>query len=258
MAKLVGVVESLDAVEEQYRGAYVEQDGKFVLDADIEGHPGVSGLKGALDKERASVKTLKASLAKAGSADEIAVGVARIAELEAKLAEVAGGKGGDDAVAKARQEAKHSASLEIAELKATTKKQLDESEARYRKVALTDRLKSLALRSDLVPELVDDAVRLNEHRFDLNEKGEVFLKDKDGDPSTIAPEVFWAEKYKAERPHFYKGGGGSGSGTRASSGGGASGTVTLSPEQASDAQAYAAALKEVGGDYSKIKVTTGA
>lgn len=40
-------------------------------------------------------------------------------------------------------------------------------------------------------------------------------------------------------------------------GGSAAGTVVLSPEQASDAGTYQAALKQVGGDYSKVVIRRG-
>lgn len=43
--KLVPVVDSLDAVPEALREAYVPADGKFVLDTDVAQHPGASGLR---------------------------------------------------------------------------------------------------------------------------------------------------------------------------------------------------------------------
>lgn len=48
------IVDSLDAVEEQYRDLYTEQDGSFVLDIEgVENHPGAKSLKAALDRVRA-------------------------------------------------------------------------------------------------------------------------------------------------------------------------------------------------------------
>lgn len=47
------VTDSLDSIEEGKRSVYVERDGKFYLDAEIED---VSGLKSALKKEREALK----------------------------------------------------------------------------------------------------------------------------------------------------------------------------------------------------------
>jgi hypothetical protein len=52
----------------------------------------------------------------------------------------------------------------------------------------------------------------------------------------------------------FEGVSGSGSGARPSAGASQGGVVTLTREQASDAQQYAAALKQVNGDYAKVKV----
>lgn len=63
MAKLNAVVESLDAVPENLRELYVEADGKYRLDADgVESLVDTSGLKTALEKERAAAKEAKAAL----------------------------------------------------------------------------------------------------------------------------------------------------------------------------------------------------
>ena len=246
------VYETQDAIPEALRGEYTEQDGKWVLDMNIEEHPGVAGLKSALEKERGAVKKAKEELRKArelGDPTEIQEKLARLQELEAK-----GGAGDGGDLAKFRQEMKAETQKLLDQQKAAYEKQVSEADAKYRKVALTDRLKSLAVKHGVFPELVDDAVSLNAHRFDLNESGEPYLKDKDGDPSTTSPEKFWAEVYKQERPHFYQGTGTSGSGGRGGASSGGAGVVTLTPEQASDRGTYAEALKKVGGDHARIKV----
>ncbi len=56
MAKLAAVLDSLDGVPEELQSLYVEEDGKFVLDADVEGHPKAGALKRALDRERRRAK----------------------------------------------------------------------------------------------------------------------------------------------------------------------------------------------------------
>lgn len=59
MAKLAKQVDTLDAVPENFRDAYVERDGKFLLDTEWED---TSGLKNALEAERKSAKEAKAAL----------------------------------------------------------------------------------------------------------------------------------------------------------------------------------------------------
>jgi len=80
----------VDALPEALRGFYVEQDGKFVLDADVDAHPKVGGLKSALDKERGekdkAAKEFKALKDKIGDMDpeKAREALKRIQELEDK------------------------------------------------------------------------------------------------------------------------------------------------------------------------------
>lgn len=50
--KAVLAKSEFDALPEVIRAHYAESDGKFVLDADVDAHPKVGGLKSALQKER--------------------------------------------------------------------------------------------------------------------------------------------------------------------------------------------------------------
>ncbi|MFL4375769.1 hypothetical protein RJ730_16825, partial [Acinetobacter baumannii] len=56
------IVDSLDDVKEEYRGLYVEEDGKFRLDLD--GYEDPKGLKSALQSERDAAKNAKLELQK--------------------------------------------------------------------------------------------------------------------------------------------------------------------------------------------------
>ena len=58
--KAVLTKEEFDGLEDSLKKLYVEKDGKYLLDA--EGVEDVSGLKSALEKERGTVKKLKADL----------------------------------------------------------------------------------------------------------------------------------------------------------------------------------------------------
>lgn len=65
------IIDQLDEVPEELRSHYIEtEDGRFMLDAD--GVEDVSGLKSALEKERAARKALKAELDALSPAAEVA------------------------------------------------------------------------------------------------------------------------------------------------------------------------------------------
>lgn len=56
------VVAKLEDVAEPLREHYKAEDGQFVLQANVDDHPGVAGLKSALDKERTERRLSKAKL----------------------------------------------------------------------------------------------------------------------------------------------------------------------------------------------------
>lgn len=59
------VADTLDAIPEPLRSAYVEKDGKYHLDADV---PDVSGLKAAIQKEREDRRKVEKALEAAAAA----------------------------------------------------------------------------------------------------------------------------------------------------------------------------------------------
>lgn len=114
---LLQIVDSLDAVPEAARGAYVEKDGKFHLDFEVED---TSALKGALAKERKAAADAARELAKWKSSGKTAEEIAEmLAAKEAADAEAAKKAGNFDAILKQHQDkaAKDRADLE-AELNA--------------------------------------------------------------------------------------------------------------------------------------------
>lgn len=54
------IVDSLDAIKEEHRALYVEENGKFRLD--LEGYEDPKGLKSALQSERDAAKNAKREL----------------------------------------------------------------------------------------------------------------------------------------------------------------------------------------------------
>jgi hypothetical protein len=245
MAKLAAVVDSLDTVPEPLRELYTEVEGKHVLDADIEGHPAVAGLKSALEKER---KTAKDALAKARAAGD----PAEVERLRTELEELRMQHPKPDVeklVAKRLQE--------FEEKQRPILEERDRIKGELRTLRLDDRVKAAALKAGVFSEDVDDVLLIARRHFDLGEDNKVIVLDDDGDPAGKTPEQWFADVFKQRKPKFFKGADASGTGAR---GGGSvgEGVVVLSPEQGSDHQQYQAALKRVGGDHSKIKVTAAA
>lgn len=83
---LQAVVDSLDSVDEKYQGLYVEQDGKYVVDiAPSAGFElaDVSGLKGALGKERKRADKAESTLKKWGdkNPDDVEAALSKLEEL---------------------------------------------------------------------------------------------------------------------------------------------------------------------------------
>ena len=250
MPKLPAVIDKLDAVEEPYRGVYVEQDGKFVLDADVEAHPTVAGLRNtakATRTERDNVARELKAFKDLGYTPE------QIAEIKRKAEEAAGGGGGKPDP----EEVARLVKKRVDEALAGVQPQLDRLaavEAENKKLKLTDGVRAAFVAGGGIEEDADDAVRLTESRFKLNDKGKIVVVDQDGDESSLSPKDWFEKEYKKQRPKFFKGTDASGSGARGTSGGAGEGVQILTPEQASDGPTYRAALAKVGGDHSKVKV----
>lgn len=248
MPRLPGVVESLDAVDEAFRPAYVEQDGKYVLDAEFDGHPVQAKLKRAIATERES-RELTAKELKAFK--DLGFSPEQIAEIKAKADAAKDDKQPDfeRVLAKRMQEVEERFKPIVTEAESLR--------SENRRLKLTDKVRAAAIKAGVIEDEVDDVLRLTEAHFELDKEGRPIVLDDDGDPSDKTPEQWFTEVYKKQRPGRFKGTGGSGSGARGSAGTDAgTGTVTLTPEQAGNAATYAEALKKVGGDWSKVKVAS--
>jgi hypothetical protein len=210
MAKLAGVVESLDAVEEGYRGAYVEQDGKFVLDADIEGHPAVGALKRALDSER---KIAKEALRKAQAAGD----PAEIERLKAELDELKGKSGGEPKPPDAEKLRKKWEEENAPKFKALEDER-DKALGELRTLRLDDKVRDSALKAGVLPDDMDDVLLITKRYFTLDDQNRVVMLDEDGDPTGTTPEKWFTDVFKVKKPKYFKGTGNAGSGAKGSDG----------------------------------------
>lgn len=182
----------VDALPEALRGFYVEQDGKFVLDAEVEDHPKVGGLKSALKKERdakdTADKDFKALRDKIGDMDpdKARDALKKIQDLaEKKLLD----EGQIEELMKTRtgrMQADHETQVGV------FKKQLDERDGKLKVMAdtlrtmrITDQIKTLAIDKKVRREAVEDAIArftvvgIDGVKWDVDENGQVVAKRGD-------------------------------------------------------------------------------
>jgi hypothetical protein len=205
-------VDSLDGLPDAIHSLYVEQDGKFVLDLDG-GIPDVTGLKSALESERAIAKAeakakkelearyngvdpdkYKEFLAKAEKAEEEKM------ILEGKQQELA-----DRALKKRDEEWQKQLSLKDAELEAINSKV-----SSLRERALAEQIRS-GINGAFHAMANDDAVFAALKMFSLDENGNAVMYDADGsivigkDGKTPFSPREWANSdvLKDTKPHWF-------------------------------------------------------
>jgi hypothetical protein len=180
-------VESLDAIPEAARAAYVEREGAFVLDVELED---TSGLKSALHKERDEKKSLARTVKELQS---------QMNAIETEKAAIAAGL-----TSERLQEIRSQLETEYAPIKAA----YEELSRENRVLKLDSRVKNM-----LAPHVVnlEKAWKLMADEFDLTDDGKPFAKRN---PAADLEHVITTELRK-EYDFIYRG--------TAAAGGGASG-----------------------------------
>ena len=224
------VFESQDAIPEFLQSAVVEQDGKWIFEAETAQE--VQALKGSLKKERdgraqlqkavQGTERFKPILEALGEADDEEI----TGFLESyKNRQANGGKPQPDPDATKQLELKDK--LHAKELK-KREDQLAQIQADYERTQrelkefrLWTPLRDIAIKANLSPEDWELA-RLDlsaQGRFGFDEDGKIVVLEE-GQPSSITPEKFFKEVYSDQRPKFYKASaaGGSGAPSQSSSG----------------------------------------
>lgn len=248
---VIGSKADLEALPEALRALYVEKDGKFILDAEVDEHPAVGGLKSALAKEREGRESTSKELLKLRKDIEgldpvkAREALARVQELEdkklideGKFEELV--KARTDRLQQTHQEQLNEYQKKLKEHEGSISKLTEElsteridnqltlhaTKAGVRPTALTD----VILRARRVWKLVDG------QPVPMNGDSLVYGKD----PSKPMPMEEWLDTLrKGDGAHLFEGSGGGGA---ANAGGQSNGRdVTLTRDQARDPQAYRAA-----------------
>lgn len=219
---LKSVVDTLDEIEEPFRGLYTERNGKFEVTG-IEGmksQADVDRLQTALTKERNDHKGLREKFAPLANFDvtEVLGKLDRFGELE----EAAKGKLDDAKIDEIVGKRITSKLAPIERERDTFRTQLAERDAlisdyKAKDIQRTifDKVRDAATTAKILPEAMEDALMLAERMFEVTEDGRVVTKDNVGVTPGIEASV-WFNELQTKRPHWWgpsAGGGASGSKT---------------------------------------------
>ncbi|MDY7415286.1 hypothetical protein ROR61_19545, partial [Acinetobacter baumannii] len=176
------IVDSLDAIKEEHRALYVEENGKFRLD--LEGYEDPKGLKSALQSERDAAKNAKLELQKLqkqfeGIDPEIVKKVfAQIdQDEEAKL--IAEGK-----VNEVIQKRTEKMREEHEKLLKAEKERADKAEAyaqKFKQSVIQSQIVQAAVELEALPEATADIAFLAQSKFALDENGKAVAVDENGE-----------------------------------------------------------------------------
>lgn len=211
-------VDSLDGLPDAIHSLYVEQDGKFVLDVD--GIPDVTGLKSALESERAIAKAeakakkeLEAKYAGFDPEEYKALKEKESALEEEKLRQA----GREKEIEEKKQKLRDEAHQKVLDEKDEIAKALALKAKRMEEKALDGFLSVGMAGSGIHSFASDEAIADARKVFSLDENGDVVALDADGDPlfdddgktKLTISSYFKSEKLKARKPHWFetKGGG---------------------------------------------------
>ena len=192
------IYDTQDAVPDDVRDDYVEHEGKWQPKAVVE--LAVEKRKRAtlLNEKREAERLQKEAQDKLDAAERAAE-AARKGISEDELQKIR------DAEAAARR---------------PIEEERDRLKAENRKLKLTDRVQSLALKHGVMPDRIEDAMLALECRTDLGDNDGIVVKDKDGNLTAETIGSFLSKTFKAEKPWLYAGSGASGSGADGSRGSG--------------------------------------
>lgn len=241
-------VESLEGLDEPLKALYAKQaDGKFRLSVD--GLEDTSGLKNALSSERSAREALEKKLKEYDGID-----VTEVHEMlkhfqsneEAKLVK----EGKIDAVIEKRME-KLRLDLER-KLKAAedAAKAAGDRASRWTQRVLDNHVREAAMKAQLHPNAIDDALFRARQSFKLNDEGAA-VQEKDGavvlgkDGKTPYSVSEWLDTMRESAPHWWPASGnGGGAAAGQSGGGGGKKTMTRTAFDQLDPASRAAAMKE--------------
>jgi len=202
---LQAILETLDGIPEALKECYTEVEGRFVLNATVEDHPTVKGLKSSLVNVREEQRKTKEDLAKFKGMDPIKY--AAMSDHERLLEEgklIAAGEV-DKLLALRTQALKDSMTGDLTKAQAKA----DGLQTQLGKLVVDNAVQILALKHGVKKTAVDDVLRRAREIFKPNEDG-VAVAYKDGnvvyskDGSTPLGIDEWLQALPTEAVHLFE------------------------------------------------------
>lgn len=259
------IVESLDDLPEEVKSLYRPHDGKFMLDLDdVEQHPSVTGIKTALEKEKAQRKErgdkitdLEKQLSEIGLTAEEAAELRKLRDdQEAEQARKTGDIEKIVEQRTSRLRADYEAQLAARDREITTiTEDRDGRVAQLSKLTIDSQVSKEAAALGVLPKAIDLVSTLAADTWRLDEAGNAvaYTADnevqygKDGKPLNMAE---WVASIQEQRPYLFDGPKGGGASSETGGGGpGRPGQISL----AADSNAIGKNLEAVA--EGKVTVT---
>lgn len=217
------IVDSLDAIKEEHRALYVEENGKFRLD--LEGYEDPKGLKSALQSERDAAKNAKRELQDfqkqfEGIDPEIVKKVFAQLDQDEDARLIADGK-----VNEVIQKRTEKMRQEHERLISTEKQRADKAEAyanKFKQSVVQGQIVQAAVELGALNEATADIAFLAQSQFSLDENGKAVAIDANGEviigkdgTNPLSPKE-WVEGLREKKAYFWpkaNGSGAPGSGT---------------------------------------------
>lgn len=247
---VLGNKAEVEALAEPLRALYVEKDGQFILDAEVESHPAVGGLRTALQKEREGRSTTDKELQKLRKdidgldPAKAREALARVQELEDKQLIEAGKF--DELVAARTKRLQDDHAVQVGEFQKQSKT-FESQVATLNNELATERIDNaltlIATKKGVRPTALTDVI-LRARRVWRLEEGKPVPKEGDTvlygkDPSKPMPMDEWLDALRTgDGAHLFEGLGGSGSSNNPTRDGK---NIVLTRAQAKDTAQYRAA-----------------
>lgn len=202
---LKAILETLDGIPEALKECYTETDGQFVLNATVEDHPSVRGLKNSLFNVREENKQAKVELGKFKGIDPLKYAAMSAHEQELEEGKLIAAGEVDKLLALRTQALKDSLTGDIT--KAMTR--ADALQTQLSKLVVDNAVQVSALKHGVRKTGTEDVLRRAREVFKPNEDG-VAVAYKDGsvvyskDGLTPLGIDEWLQSLPAEAPHLFE------------------------------------------------------
>lgn len=244
-----------ESVPEFLANAVVEQDGKFVLEAETSNE--IKTLRDTLRKERELRSSKETELKRFERFKEVKDEDWDLYEDWRRTRDSEGEDGGNGqsqggdraALEKAIAREKDRFTRQLGDKDRLVKERderIGQLEKQIREFSIWTPVRDLAVKHEVLPDRLDAFLKVlrSDGRFDLDDKNSLVFKDAEGYPTTLKAEEAFKQALKDEFPWAFKGLGSGGSGALVNQDEHSRGAIVLSREEAKDPRKYRAAKEQ--------------